>query len=540
MMLTRSHRYLLSMLSGILLFVSFPHTGSLFPLAFIAWIPLLLVEHDIYRKKYRSGKVFIHAYISFLIFNIGATFWIYYAKDGEIGAILAFLLNALLMAITFQLFHYTKRYVGQKEGYISLLFYWIGFEYFHFHWELSWPWLTLGNKFAIFPEIVQWYAYSGVLGGTLWILLVNFVGFKIANNLFFNKESWRIQTPLIYGFFALILLPSLLSFWSYSSYQETQDPIEVVITQPNIDPYNEKFSGDLKEQLNKFLSLADSMVSPKTTFVLAPETAISRGFFEEDFEQTEIYAILKNHVRKWQGPALYLGASTFRFFEEHNSRASRPFKDGSGYYESYNTSLLIEKLNPPQFVHKSKLVLGVEKIPFSHWFPSLENLSIDLGGSSGTLGVEEVPKVLQANGVTFAPVICYESVYGEFIAEQCRKGAEVIFIITNDGWWDNTPGHKQHQSFARLRAVETRRYVARSANTGISSVINQRGDVVAETKFWVPAVIKEELQLNSNPTFYVIYGDVIGRFFGFVVFLLIVFTIVKYWKRFIKSAKSDK
>lgn len=534
-MLSRRNRYLLSVLSGVLLAISFPYTGSAFPLVFVALIPLLLVEHQVYRHKYRPGKVLIHAYITFFIYNLGATYWIYYAKGGEVGAILAYFLNGFLMALVFLFFHLMKKYIGQKEGYISLLFYWVGFEYIHYHWELSWPWLNFGNTFAIVPEIVQWYSYTGVLGGTLWVLLVNFIGFKIANNVVFGKESFKVQTPLIYLLAALIVIPSLLSIWSYSSYIEKKSPLEIVVTQPNVDPYTEKFSGNLEEQLNKFLDLADQKVTSQTQYVLAPETAISRMFDEEDFYASDTYKMLKERVQSWGGAALYLGASTYRIFDSINSRASRSLLDGPGYWESYNTSVTIESNNPPQFIHKSKLVLGVEKIPFSNIFPWLEQLSIDNGGTSGTLGVEDGPKVMQANGVVFAPSICYESVYGEFIAQQCRQGAEAIFIITNDGWWEDTPGHKQHHSFARLRAIENRRYVARSANTGISSVINQRGEVVQSTKYWEPAVIRETIQLNSEPTFYSIYGDVIGRSFTFVAALLLVYTFAKYLRRFGKT-----
>lgn len=535
MKLNRWQRYLLSILSGLLMTISFPHTGSLFPLVFIAWVPLFLVEHSIYREKYRSSKLFIHAYLTFFIYNLGSTYWIFYAKGGEVGAVSAYFLNGFIMALVFMLFHWTKKYVGQKEGYIGILFFWIGLEYIHYHWELSWPWINIGNTFATVPEIVQWYSYTGVLGGSLWILLINMLIFKVVNNVIFLKESFKVQTPLIYLSAALILIPALLSFWSYSVYEETKNPIEVIVTQPNIDPYNEKFNSDLRTQIDKFILTANELVTPNTAVVLAPETAISRSFNEDKYTESGAMNYLQRIVNDWENTALFTGASTFKVFNHKNSSASKAINGSGMFFESYNTSALISKNKPPEFVHKSELVLGVEKIPFAKWFPSLEKLSIDNGGTSGTLGVEEEPRVLNTNGFTFAPIICYESVYGGMIAEQCRKGAEVIFIITNDGWWENTAGHKQHASIARLRAVETGRYVVRSANTGISCVINQRGDVVKATDYWVQDAFKETIQLNSEPTFYVIYGDVIGRSFSFVFFLLIALTLVRYLRQFGKS-----
>ena len=527
--LTKKHRYALSILTGVLLVVSFPFTGSLTPLVFISWIPLLFVESYISKKNYRSGKIFLHAFIAFSIYNVGTTWWIWNASLE--GALMAFSLNSLFMASVFFLFHLTKKNVGQKEGYLSLLFYWIAFEYFHYHWELSWPWLNLGNSFSIVPSIVQWYSYTGVLGGTFWILLSNLVGFRILDNVFIKREKWLVQTPLIYGFSLLLIVPVSISLFQYFSYSEEKNPVEVVLIQPNIDPYNEKFVATLEEQLKKMCDLADPLVTASTDIVIAPETAISWPFYEEDLLLTTFYPYLKSRQEKWGNPAFYCGASTARYFDKKNSFASRKFSDGPGYYENYNSSLLLEDKEKRTFLHKSKLVLGVEKMPFTDWLPFLEELSIDKGGTSGSLGIEKEVKVLETKEMTFAPVICYESIYGEFNAEQCRKGAQAIFIITNDGWWQDTPGYKQHMSFARLRAIENRRSVARSANTGISCFINQRGDVVKRSKWWEPIALKETINLNNDTTMYTKYGDVIGRSFAFVSALILLLTFTRAFKR---------
>ena len=184
-------------------------------------------------------------------------------------------------------------------------------------------------------------------------------------------------------------------------------------------------------------------------------------------------------------------------------------------------------------IHKSKLVLGVEKIPFSRWIPWLEELSIKNGGTSGTLGIEKEPKNYITKTCTFGPCICYESIYGEFIAKQCKKGNEALFIITNDGWWGDTPGYKQHASFARLRAIENRRSIARSANTGISCFINQRGDVSQATKWWVPTAINGVINKNRKTTFYTENGDLIGETLAIMSVLLLGFGLFKKTKKLI-------
>ena len=527
--LKKKYRYILSILSGILLSISFPFTGSLTFVIFIALVPLLFLENYILIKRFKSIKVFIHSYITFFTYNAITTWWIWNASPG--GALLAIILNSLLMAVTFYCFHLTKKYIGNKEGYISLLIYWIGFEYFHYNWEASWTWLTLGNTFSIAPSFVQWYSFTGVLGGSFWVLLVNLIVYRIYQNVYFKNERWKIQTPFFYTAALFILVPIGISLTSYYTYVDKGNPIEVIAIQPNIDPYNEKFEpGMLNKQLEKIFSLANQKITNKTALIVAPETAISASFFEQEIQRLPFFKKLLNRKSQLNNVPWYLGASTMQIFEKKNSRASIKLKGGPGYIEYYNSSLLIRRDNSTEFAHKSKLVPGVEVIPFSEYLSFLEELSIDNGGTSGTLGIEKEPKTFDTKYFKFAPVICYESIYGEWVTEQCRKGAQLICIVTNDGWWKNTPGYKQHNSFASLRAIENRRNVVRSANTGTSCFINQRGDISQATNWWETDVISEEVNLNNQQTFYTKYGNVMGRSFSFFSLLLLLFTFVRRFK----------
>jgi apolipoprotein N-acyltransferase len=171
-------------------------------------------------------------------------------------------------------------------------------------------------------------------------------------------------------------------------------------------------------------------------------------------------------------------------------------------------------------------VNGVEKIPFMKYLGFLREIFIDLGGASGSLGSQDEASVFVSHdGTKIAPVICYESVFGEYLTSYIKKGAGLIFIITNDGWWKNTPGYKQHISFARLRAIETRRSIARSANTGISCFINQRGDIIQPTAWWTATAIKGQLNVNDEMSFYVKYGDFIARISLFISIMLVLYLI---------------
>lgn len=175
-----------------------------------------------------------------------------------------------------------------------------------------------------------------------------------------------------------------------------------------------------------------------------------------------------------------------------------------------------------------RLIENPQVTPFYHRAVKAPRLNFVLGATTGSLGKQDEPGIFTGtSGLKVAPVICFESVFGEYIGKSVRKGASLIFIITNDGWWKDTPGYYQHLAYARLRAIETRRSIARSANTGISTLINQRGDLVQLADPWTRTAIKGSLKANEAITFYVRYGDYIGRVSLFVSVMLLLYLFVQ-------------
>jgi len=522
----------LSALSGILFAVSWPATGSFAPLLFVAFVPLLFIE-DLLSSQKKKGT-FRYAYLSFFLWNLISTWWIYNAS--LFGAIMAIVCNSLFMAIVFALFHHTKKLLGEKQGYVALIFYWLAFEYMHYHWELSYPWLTLGNGFANMVKWVQWYEYTGVLGGSLWILIINLLVFFLVKKLIVVREKVKQCAAHIVSIAGLVALPLIVSIVIYNNYKENINPVDVVIIQPNIDPYYEKFDGlTPEEQLTKMMNLAAEKADTATDYIVGPETAIPRSLWIDQITQSSSYKILKSFVSNYPHAQLVLGASLSKDYKdgEEIPNTARKFEDAEKWYDHFNSAIQIDSSDNIQLYHKSKLVLGVEKMPFPSVFRHFQEFAFDLGGTTGSLGVQEERSVFTStdSSVKIAPVVCWESVYGEYISDYILNGAQLIFIITNDGWWNESPGYKQHLAYARLRAIETRRSVARSANTGISCFINQRGDVSQATSWWVPAAIREQLNANSEITYYTRYGDVIGRIAAFISILLLLWTIVKRVKR---------
>ena len=511
-------KLVLSILGGILLSFSWPSIGYL-PFIFFGFLPLLILEDSVSKSsiKKKGFSIFLYSFITFLIFNVCTTYWIYYATI--FGAITAFLINSLLMSLVFLLFSKSKIILGSRLGYFSFILFWISMEYLHLNWDLAWPWLIIGNVFADNISLVQWYEYTGILGGSILVLMINL--------LLFSYWKSRSYKNLI---FVVIILVSCFSISYLLRYNNISDDnlegFEVVIIQPNIDPYLDKFTLHYEKQMDIFLDLAEQKVTQKTKLLVGPETALQEPIWESKVDSAYSIKRLRSFQKKFPNLSVLVGASTYKLFSnnENISSTARQFRDNSGFYDIYNSAIFLSNTNQVKIYHKTKLVPGAERIPFPYFLNSISAFSVDLGGISGSLGKANSIYTFSIKDQHITPLICYESVFGEMSS---FSPSNLLCVITNDGWWKNTAGYKQHLAYARLRAIEQRKYVIRSANTGISGVISPLGNIVESTKWNQAISIKQNIILNNNITFYHQYGDYIGRISAFVSSILLILLFVK-------------
>lgn len=516
-----------STLSGILLGLGFPGWMPLPFLMFGALVPLLFAEDQVSKNSGQPsrGKVFKYSFHTFILWNILSTYWI--ANSSLVAGVFAIVANSLLMTIPFVLSHQTRR-VMSRLGYAPLIAYWLVFEYLHYNWELNYPWLTLGNSFAQIPAFVQWYEYTGVLGGSLWILLSNVLIFQLVQ-LVKNKKNYRGEAI---RFGALILIPIGVSLFWYFRFEEAGKQIEVVVVQPNYEPHYVEPEVSEAAKLERCLELAAQEVTANTDYLIFPEAVF--GFVET--HQMNEYATFQR-LRDWmkQYPKLHIisGVNAYHIFQdgEMPSDAARTDTSQSGAiirYEMLNAAVQLSPNSQQIQLHKkSRLVPGPESFPFKRFLFFLTPVLEQFGGTTAGVGTEGEPTVFDNETAQIAPLICYESAFGEYVTYFVRRGAEAIVIMTNDGWWDHTAGHRQHLYFASLRAIETRRSVARAANTGVSAFVNQRGDILQKTTYEASAVIKETITLNQAPTFYIRWGDMIGRLSLFAAAIFVLNTFVR-------------
>lgn len=539
---------LLSIFSGLLLWLAWPpmHYTTIF--LFFGLVPMLIAMENIIKStSAKKGKlIFNITFLGFFIWNVLCVYWVYNSLKiiGEVVAmpisLIPYSLGPLLMSTACWLYYRFRLATNRTYGLVGLVCFWIAYEYLHQSWDLNFPWMTLGNGFAVAHQWIQWYEYTGVYGGTIWIWVINILLFLIYTGLT-EAQTKPVRQKLIIAVAAVFVLPLGFSLYRYNTYNEPVNPSNIVVAQPNIDPYAK--GGDIPayQQVATLTKLSDSIGQVNTEFFIWPETAIPDPIDENHIRTNNYFLQAQRFLNKYKNGNIITGAETYKIYNTRETKTASPMPGTRQFADSFNTAVNIENSAEVHFYHKSKLVPGAESLPFGDALSFLKPVFEHLGGATGTYAGQEKPTELYAaSGIGAAPVICYESIWGEWVATHVRNGAQFIAIITNDGWWENTSGKDQHLDYAKLRAIETRRWVCRSANTGISAFINERGDIVQQTKWWVRAALKQDINLNTDITFYVAHGDYLPKTASLLAILGILFVTVRFRKVVVSKRETSE
>lgn len=520
----------LALMSGFLLGIPWI-IPSFFPLVFLAWVPLFLLEENLHESG-NTYALFNYAFAGFLLWNISGSWWITQAQ--WLGGALIILANALVQALVFWSASRVRNLLKMPFLFPFLLI-WLGYEYFHNIWDLAWPWFNLGNTLITDIKLIQWYEFTGVRGGSLWIILVNFAIFKAF--LIYRKRGLGAAVPVGVGIVFLLLAPAFGSYQIFQNIQPGGETVKIALIQPNLDPYTEKFVPENQARhMAEFFRTAETLCDDRTRYLFGPETLIVEQIDEENPAASPYYRKLLALQKKHPELNILVGVHSYRRLSSEIPAGSR-FNRKEGYhYEAFNTALFLTPGAPPQFYHKTKLVPLFERMPFVQYLGFLGGFSLELGGYNGTYSnrQESTRFVSQGGSVNILPIVCFESVFGPYCAQHLTDKKGFICMITNDGWWNKTPGFRHHFNFSPIRAIECRRDLVRVANNGISALIDARGTVTAKTPWWQKTTLKGEVHLRSGRTFFARHGDWLGRFALILGSLLIVMSVMR---RFLKGAR---
>ena len=474
----------LAIISGVLVGISYPPIPGL-----TIWFGFVPLIHIWLNQNNKESARF--TFFSAIIFNSIAFYWIGLNSGASFFPVFLSLTGAVIyLSLILSIFAWTVSWFEKKQkdsGLVLIPFLWVVMEWLRSFGPLGFPWANLAITQTNFLPLIQIIDFTGTEGVGFWIMILNvYIYYLIKNNYFFSKK--------IILLFVIIIIP-----WIYGTIRMNQldnqrwEDIEVAALQPNINP-NQKWEPAYRNTLFSIMdSLNNKAYEMKPELVLWPEAALPVYMRISSVKQ-----VYEDKVRETSIP-LIMGTVDFK-----RDSLKRKVFNGSIYFG----------LNGNKMYHKLLLVPFAEYIPLSNKFTFLNKLNF--GQANFTHGNEFT--VFKIDSISFSNMICYESSHPLVARGFINNGARFLTIQANDAWLQNSSGVRQHFELARLRAVELRTGIVRSANTGISGIIDPSGRVKHKVKFYDQEVFQGKVLLNKNLTFYARFGSL----FSIVCFILIL------------------
>ncbi len=513
-----SRPLLLIIVSGLLYGLSYP------PLNFhlLIFFSLAILIHLIFTAK-SLLRVLGRTYMTFFVASLTAISWISVSGMQEnadpfliVAGIsvliiypLFFLPAAGLMFILFKTF---DRNDLRLIPLISFPVVWTAFEYLSTWGQITFPWLLSGNSHTTLLSKIQFIEYTGVYGISLWISIISVLIYISLFSKADGNERRTVKSTALTLLAAVMVyfLPDIINPLMRKEYKAVAS-YDIGIVQPNVNPWR-KWRGKQGDLISDYVTMIKEIHDKDTgmKLIVIPETALPYYFKESLFEES--YLKLKGLCDSINVPIL-AGTPDLEYYSDPSTapKDARIRKHSGEKFDTYNSAVLFEPglgKDSYEVYHKMKLVPGSERMPYQEHFPFIKNL-IEWGVGLGSWQIGRDTILFRIDDERFFnTAICYESVYPAFFAEFVKRGAGFCVIITNDGWWGKLAGTYQHSQYAVLRAIENRRWIVRSANTGISSFIDPYGNMYDETEINEKALISREVGYITDKTFYSVNGDV--------------------------------
>ena len=507
------HRFALACSSGLMLAAAFP-PSPLYSLAYVALIPFLLLLETLQG----TWKILRMSYLTFLLFHVATLYWIGGFVNGKdiwlmMAGAAVVLIHPLFYWPIILLYIWVRNRLGLFAGLGFFVLAWISYEFSHSLSEFSFPWIALGNSQAYDLQRIQIAEFTSVYGLSFLVLTFNVFGFVLITKL--ATQGWSIRSRSAIASVA-ILIVLYFGPWIYGEIRMRQlanvsgiDTVCVGVVQPNVDPFDKW--RNRSEQIPILLAHTEKLAREKMDLVVWPETAIPLFILQPQYsDYLSTFRSILDSLRV----SVLTGLPSIVYYDSLKApfTAQKSLTPGM-YYEEFNsTTAFVPGQGVGPVYRKIILVPFAERIPYAETFrfliePLKWNVGIGMWGIGKDTVVFSVP-LRNGGSVRFSSVICYESVYPDYVRQFVKRGAQFLVINTNDSWWGNTSGAYQHASYASLRAVENRRWIVRSANGGISGFIDPAGKIHDETRLYTTATIHRTIEARADMTFYVLHGDV--------------------------------
>jgi apolipoprotein N-acyltransferase len=530
---TRAVSFALAAASGILLALSFPRYGHP-AVAWIALVPLLValsLESRIPNPKSRPLRhAFVLGLLTGVVFFTGTLYWItlVMAVYGGLQTWVALLINAALIlyqAFFFAVFAVVLRRITIAYGRTALLaapLIWATIELGRTHVMSGFPWVLLGYSQTTVLPIAQLASVFGVYGVSMLVAAVSAALALAVSDGLENAAGRRHGPPeggryarwtRTYAPLAIVLaIVMAVGVWgsrraASAEWTRAGNPIRVGLIQGNVLQDQKWDASRASAIFSDYLTKSRQAIAQGAAFVLWPESA-APFLFNEDVPAAERIRALAREARV----SILVGS------DEVEWRAGD--RGGRVPDKFFNSAFLVRADGSTAGVYRK-----MHLVPFGEYVP-LQNLlffAAPLTEQVGTFAPGINPELLPVDGHPVSVAICYEVVYPDLVRRFVAGGSEMLTTITNDAWFGPTSAPYQHFEQASMRAIEEGRYLVRSANTGISGIVDPYGRVLAKTDIFQPAVLVGEARFLKTSTFYARHGDVLPYGSAIATALLLLF-----------------
>ena len=443
---------------------------------------------------------FLRGLITGLVYFTGTLYWItnVMAMYGDLPFIVAVLINLLLIAYL-SLFPAVFAMIVSRFSLViglrSLLlapFVWVATELGRTYVMTGFPWVLLGYSqvsvlpVAQFASIAGVFGLSGLVASMSAALAFAAVRGRQAPLASANSSAFAAYRPLVLVLGLVVVIGS----WGAARIRSAEltrsgDAVSVGLIQGNVDQADKWDPTRAAAIFRQYLDMTRSAIGKGAQMVLWPESS-TPFFFEEDRPGAEN---VRSIARESKVPIL-LGSDQI-------DRSTNP----PSYF---NAAFLVRPDGSTGGVYRK-----MHLVPFGEYVPlkSLLFFASRLVENVSDFSAGDAAVLLPARGHLVSTAICYEIVYPDLV-RKAAASSELITTITNDAWFGRSSAPYQHFAQASMRAIENGRYLVRSANTGISGIVDPYGRVVAQSKIFEPAVVVGEARFLRTQTIYARIGDV--------------------------------
>jgi len=505
-------RIYLSLATGLLLTLSFPPM-PLFFLSFISFVPILFLLDN--TKKF----YFWNTYLTFFIFHVSTLWWIssFQEKTDPFLMMSGFVLDIFhpfyfMVPIIFWLVIRIR--LPRRLALYTFPFIWAAFEWSRSLTELSFPWLSVGYTQVNNTNWVQIADIVGVFGTSFVIVLANVIIYDLIYNYREGKTNLKENKFQYSLLFLLVVVPIIysniqISKFDYHKLMERSETVNIGLIQPNINPWD-KWSAGPSDQVRTLMSYSNDLLDTtgNLDLIIWPETSIL--YLNNQFNTEHNFSFLKSWVDS-NNISLLTGFVDIVIYEDGTEPAITKKMHYKGKndvkYDNFNSALLLDS-NGYEIYHKMKLTPFGERVPHVEIFTFLTDfIDWGVGISFWGKGREQKNLAMKGTNVNIAPVICIESIYPSFVRKFSYMDANIMTVITNDAWYDFTPGPEQHALISAFRAIENKKFLARAANSGVTCFISPTGEIMYRAEQYKQSSIAMAVPIISGVTAYALFGD---------------------------------